>query len=108
MLLSQIDDVIAQDNASGLEKVEFTPELLHSMARELNAALAEKPEPKTREEKEERKAKQKQVRELEEKAGKFAEYDRHLETFGAQLVQQDRSRCHLHAHERGCDEQRTD
>ena len=82
VLLSQIDDVIAQDNASGLEKVEFTPELLHSMARELNAVLAEKPEPKTREEKEERKAKQKQVKELEEKAGKLAEYDQHLETLG--------------------------
>ena len=82
VLLSQIDDVIAQDNASGLEKVEFTPELLHSMARELNAALAEEPEPTTKAEKKVRKAKQKQVRELEEKAGKLAEYDRHLETLG--------------------------
>ena len=40
VLLSQIDDVIAQENASEREKVEFTPELLHSMALELNAALA--------------------------------------------------------------------
>jgi hypothetical protein len=40
VLLEQIDDVIAQDNASEQEKVEFTPELLHSMATELNAALA--------------------------------------------------------------------
>ena len=82
MLLSQIDDVIAQDNASEQEKVEFTPELLHSMARELNAALAEEPEPATKEEKKERKARQKQVKELEEKAEKLAEYDRHLETLG--------------------------
>ena len=36
VLLEQIDDVIAQDNASEQEKVEFTPELLHSMASELN------------------------------------------------------------------------
>ena len=80
VLLSQIDDVIAQDNASEQEKVGFTPELLHPMARELNAALAEEPEPATKEEKKERKARQKQVKELEEKAGKLAEYDQHLET----------------------------
>ena len=82
VLLLQIDDVIAQDNVSEQEKVEFTPELLHSMARELNAALAEEPEPATKEEKKERKARQKQVKELEEKAEKLAEYDRHLETLG--------------------------
>ena len=82
VLLSQIDDVIAQDNASEQEKVELTPELLHSMARELNAALAEEPEPATKEEKKERKAKQKQIKELEENAEKFAEYDQHLETLG--------------------------
>ena len=45
VLLSQIDDVIAQDNACEQEKVEFTPDMLHSMARELNAALAEELEP---------------------------------------------------------------
>ena len=82
VLLSQIDDMIAKDNTSEQEKVEFTPELLHSMACELNAALAEEPEPATKAEKKVRKAKQKQVRELEENAGKLAEYDRHLETFG--------------------------
>ena len=48
MLLEQIDDVIAQDNASEQEKVEFTPELLHSMATELNAALAVEPKPVTK------------------------------------------------------------
>ena len=82
VLLSQIDEVIAQDNASEQEKVEFTPELLHSMARELNAALAGKPAPATKEAKKERKAREKQVKELEEKAEKLAEYDTHLETMG--------------------------
>ena len=82
VLLSQIDDVIAQDNASEQEKVEFTPDMLYSMARELNAALAEKPEPKTKEEKKERKVKEKQVKDLEEKAKKLTEYDQHLETLG--------------------------
>ena len=80
VLLSQIDDVIAQENASEQEKVGFTPELLHSMARELNAALSEEPEPATKEEKKKHKARQKQAKELEEKAEKLAEYDRHLET----------------------------
>ena len=56
VLLSQIDDVITQDNASERERVEFIPELLHSMARELNAALSEKPAPATKEGKKERKA----------------------------------------------------
>ena len=82
VLLSQIDDVIAQDNASEQEKVEFTPDMLYSMARELNAALAEEPEPATKEEKKERKARQKQVKDLEEKAKKLTEYDQHLETLG--------------------------
>ena len=82
VLLSQIDDVIAQENASEQEKVEFTPDMLYSMARELNAALAEEPEPATKEEKKERKVKEKQVKELEEKAKKLTEYDQHLETLG--------------------------
>lgn len=57
--------MIAQDNASKQEKVEFTSELLHSMALELNAALVEEPDPAaTKEEKKERKARQKKVREL--------------------------------------------
>ena len=82
VLLEQIDDVIAQDNASGQEKVEFTPELLHSMASELNAALASEPKPVTTEEKERRKERKKQARDLQEKADKLAGYDEHLEKLG--------------------------
>ena len=82
VLLEQIDDVIAQDNASGQEKVGVTPELLHSMASELNAALASEPKPVTTEEKERRKERKKQARELQEKADKLAEYDEHLEKLG--------------------------
>ena len=66
------------DNACEQEKVEFTPDMLYSMARELNAALAEEPEPATKEDRKERKARQKQVKELEEKAKKLTEYDRHF------------------------------
>ena len=82
VLLSQIDDVIAQENALKQEKVEFTPELLHSMAMELNAALAAGPKPATKEEKEKHKARKKQAKELQEKADKLAEYDEHLEKLG--------------------------
>jgi len=82
VLLEQIDEVIAQDNASEQEKVEFTPELLHSMASELNAALAVEPKPVTKEEKEKHKQRKKQAKELQEKADKLAEYDEHLEKLG--------------------------
>jgi hypothetical protein len=82
VLLEQIDDVIAQDNASEQEKVEFTQELLHSMASELNAALAVEPKPVTKEEKEKHKQRKKQAKELQEKADKLAEYDEHLEKLG--------------------------
>ena len=82
VLLEQIDDVIAQDNASEQEKVEFTPELLHSMASELNAALAVDPKPVTKEEKEKHKQRKKQAKELQEKADKLAEYDGHLDKLG--------------------------
>ena len=82
VLLEQIDDVIAQDNASEQEKVEFTPELLHSMATELNAALAVEPKPVTKDEKEMHRQRKKQAKELQEKADKLAEYDGHLEKLG--------------------------
>ena len=82
VLLEQIDDVIAQDNASEQEKVEFTPELLHSMATELNAALAVEPKPVTKDEKEMHRQRKKQAKELQEKADKLAEYDEHLEKLG--------------------------
>ena len=82
VLLEQIDEAVAQDNASERESVEFTPELLRSMAAELNAALAEKPEPETKEAGKKRKAALRRVKELERKAAKLAEYDGHIETLG--------------------------
>ena len=82
VLLEQIDEAVAQDNAAERESVEFTPELLSSMAAELNAALAEKPEPETKEEGKKRKAALKRVKELERKTAKLAEYDGHLKTLG--------------------------
>ena len=109
VLLAQIDDVIAQDNASEQEKVEFTPELLSSMASELNAALAAGPKGATKAEKQKHKERKNQAKELQEKAEKLAEYDKHLETTGERwLILQDRPRCHLHAPEGGRYEQRSD
>ena len=82
VLLEQIDQVIAQDNASEQDKVEFTPEQLRSMVSELNTALAAEPKPTTKEEKEKHKERKKQAKDLQQKADKLAEYDKHLETLG--------------------------
>ncbi len=82
VLLAQIDDVIAQDNASEQEKVEFTPEMLTSMASELNATLASEPKPATKETKENHKARKKLAKELQHTAEKLAEYDGHLKKLG--------------------------
>lgn len=82
VLLEQIDESIAQDNVCENELVAFTPEIISSLACELKEALSEQPAAKTKEEKKERRAKEKQVKELEKQGEKLAEYDRHLQTLG--------------------------
>ncbi|WP_255495474.1 IS1182 family transposase, partial [Dysgonomonas sp. 521] len=82
VLLDQVDEAIAQDNASETEQVEFTPAAISSLAQELNAALAEQPAGQTKEEKKARREKQKQVKTLEKHAEKLAEYDNQLQTLG--------------------------
>lgn len=81
VLLSQVDDAIAQDKAEE-EAVSFTPETLTEIATELRDALAEQPASKSKEEKKALRKKQKQVRQLEEMADKLSEYNSHLETLG--------------------------
>ena len=81
VLLSQVDDAIAQDKAAE-EAVSFTPETLTEIATELRDALAEQPASKSKEEKKALRKKQKQVRQLEEMADKLSEYNSHLETLG--------------------------
>ena len=81
VLLSQVDDAIAQDKAAA-EAVSFTPETLTEIATELRDALAEQPASKSKEEKKALRKKQKQVRQLEEMADKLSEYNSHLETLG--------------------------
>jgi len=81
VLLSQVDDAIAQDKAAA-EAVSFTPETLTEIATELRDALTEQPASKSKEGKKALRQKQKQVRQLEEMADKLSEYNSHLETLG--------------------------
>lgn len=82
VLLEQIDEAIAQDNATENELVEFTPATISSLAQELKAALAEQPAGQTKEEKKEHREKQKQVKMIEKYAEKLAQYDNHLQILG--------------------------
>ena len=82
VLLSQVDDAIAQDKASAEDAVSFTPETLTEIAQELRHSLAEQPSPETKEEKKVIRQKEKEARQIEKMADKLSEYDRHLETLG--------------------------
>ena len=81
-LLRQIDDVIAQENSEPDKGQSFTPTDLRNIAEELNQALAKEPGPKNKEEKQARKERIKQIKQLEEHAEKLGEYDHKLETMG--------------------------
>ena len=82
ILLEQIDEVIAQDNAAGSERVEFTPEALTSIIGELNGALATEPEPADNEQNKQRRERGRQIRELEKHRDRLSEYDSRLEQIG--------------------------
>lgn len=81
-LLSQIDDVIAQDQHQTEDVVEFTPEMLDEWSSELRTSLSQQPEPSSTEEKKTRKQKEKQIKELDTHKEKLKEYDQHLATLG--------------------------
>ena len=82
VLLSQVDDAIAQDKSAADEAVSFTPEVLTEIASELRQSLSEQPVPKSKEEKKIVREKQKKVRQIEQMRDKLSEYDNHLETMG--------------------------
>ena len=82
VLLSQVDDAIAQDKAAAGESVSFTPEALTEIADELRQALSEQPAPGKKEEKKARREKMRQVRQIEQMRDKLSGYDSHLETLG--------------------------
>ena len=82
VLLSQVDDAIAQDKAAADEAVNFTPEVLTEIADELRQSLSELPDPKNKEARKAVREKKKQVRQIEQMRDKLCEYDTHLDTMG--------------------------
>ena len=82
VLLSQVDDAIAQDRAAADEPVSFTPETLTEIADELRQTLSEAPAPQGVEEKKAVREKKKQVGKIEKMRDKLSEYDDRLETLG--------------------------
>ena len=82
VLLSQVDEAIAQDKAAADEAICFTPEALTEIAEELRQSLAEQPAPKSKEEKKAVRERLKRVKQIEKMRDKLSEYDNHLETLG--------------------------
>ena len=82
MLLTQIDDCIAQENGDENQRQTFTPTELKDIAAKLNESLQRQPAPKTKEEKKVFSEKKKRIKQLDEHADKLAEYDWKLEKLG--------------------------
>lgn len=83
VLLDQMEDVIAQDNAvAKTEKVEFTPSMLTDIISELKESLETDPAPTDKEEKKKFWEKKRQVKQLEGHRDKLQEYDNHLTVMG--------------------------
>lgn len=82
VLLSQIDDAIAQDNVSENEKVGFTPGQLTDIIDELKQSLEQSAEPKDKEQKKQHRERRKQIKELEKQRDRLNEYDGRLEQMG--------------------------
>ena len=81
VLLSQVDDAIAQENSAGEEEVCFTPEILGDIIEELNTAIEEE-NAADEAAKAKRKELKRQKKELEQHKAKLEEYDQHLENLG--------------------------
>lgn len=82
VLLEQVDEAIAQDNSMQDESVEFTPAMLSDIVDELRDALEHEPEVSNKDQKKVRRAKKKQIKELEEHRDKLVAYNKHLEVLG--------------------------
>ncbi len=82
VLLEQVDEAIAQDNSMQDESVEFTPAMLSDIVDELKDALEHEPEVSNKDQKKVRRAKKKQIKELEEHRDKLVAYNKHLEVLG--------------------------
>lgn len=82
VLLTQIDEAIAQENAAEQDKVEFTPSQLTEIIDELKQSLEQAPEPKDKGQKKRHRERKKQIKELEAQRNKLDEYDSRLEQIG--------------------------
>ena len=83
VLLAQIEEVIAQDNATEKnESVEFTPSMLTDIIGNLKDSLENTPVPSDKEGRKKLKEKRRQVKQLEEHRDKLQEYETHLQTMG--------------------------
>ncbi len=82
VLLQQIDEEIAQDNASGTDAVGFTAESVTMLTDGLKESLARQPEPGTKEEKRGHRERRKEIRQLEGHRDKLAEYEGRLRQMG--------------------------
>ena len=83
VLLGQIDDTIAQDNAAEKkDTVEFTSYSLSEVIDELKQSLENTPAPSGKETQRKLKEKKKQIRQLEEHRDKLKEYEGHLQKMG--------------------------
>ena len=82
VLLSQIDEAIAQDNAATDEAVDFTPAQLTEICDELRQSLSGSAASADKEEKKARRKREKEIRELERHRDKLGEYDARLNQIG--------------------------
>ena len=82
VLLAQIDDAVAQENADTQEKVEFTPSQLGEICEELRQSLAQSPAPESKEDRKARRKKERELRQLEQMGDKLGDYDSKLERIG--------------------------
>ena len=83
VLLDQVEEVIAQDNAvKRNEHVEFTPSMLTDIISELRESLETPPAPTDKEEKKKCRERKRQIKQLEEHRDTLQEYDNHLAVLG--------------------------
>ena len=82
ILLSQIDECIAQENTEESESQSITPSELRTLANELNGTLEKESKPATKGDRKTKNEKKKRIKHLKEYADKLAEYDDKLGKLG--------------------------
>lgn len=82
VLLRQIDESIAQENAEGENKQSYTSAELKDIVEEVGRKLENEPAPETKEQKEKLKERKKQIKQLKEHADKLSEYEEKMSILG--------------------------